>query len=75
MASPYCSSSTLQRGVEVAGHAEPLGDVVRLVDPAGPRAADVELLQGDDVRLLRGDHPATRPTSSRRSPPMQRWTL
>lgn len=46
----------LQRGVEAEGHAEPLGEPVRLVDAAGARAPHVELLQGDDVRRLGRDH-------------------
>ena len=41
--------------VEVEVHAELGGDGVGLVDPAGARAADVELLQGDDVGPLAGD--------------------
>src|SRR5206468_3544253 len=46
----------LQRGVEVEGHLQLSGDLMGLVDPAGARAADVELLQAHHVRLELGDH-------------------
>ena len=42
--------------MEAAGHAQALGDAVRLVHAAGAGAADIHLLQADDVRRLGGDH-------------------
>ncbi|MNI48410.1 hypothetical protein D3C73_1029710 [compost metagenome] len=36
-------------------HRQALGDGVGLVDPAGARAADIQLLQADDVGFMLGD--------------------
>ncbi len=48
----------LEGGVEAEGHAQTASDLVSLVDPAGARAAHVQLLQGDDVGGEAGDHVA-----------------
>ena len=45
-----------QGGVEAEGHAQPLGDGVGLVDAAAAGPADIDLLQGDDIRLAGRDH-------------------
>ena len=41
--------------MEVIGHFEMPGDQMRLIDAARSRPADIELLQGDDVRRVSGD--------------------
>ena len=66
IASPYCSSSTWKAALKWRA-IRAVGRPVRLVDAAGAVAADVELLQGDDVRRRAAITSATRPTSSRRS--------
>jgi hypothetical protein len=45
-----------QRGVEPRSHAQEFGDRMRLVDAARARAADVQFLESDDVRLVLRDH-------------------
>ena len=45
-----------QRGVEVAGHVQPPGDLVGLVHVAGSGATHVQLLHRHDVRLQGGQH-------------------
>ena len=42
-------------GVEVDGHRQAVGDRLGLIDVAGAGAADVQLLQADDVGLMLGD--------------------
>ncbi len=42
--------------MEVAGHLQELGDLVRLVDVAGPAAAHVQLLQRHNVGVQAGQH-------------------
>ena len=44
-----------QRGVEMAAHLQPPGDLIGLVDAAAARAPHIHLLQRDNVRLQRGD--------------------
>jgi hypothetical protein len=48
--------ASLHGGMKVAMPAELLGDQSRLIDSAGTRPAEIQLLQPNEIRLQLGDH-------------------